>query len=234
MKKAMSKKGHRTFYVALGICMIAIAAAIYLGVSGMMKQLDQDQTMELSQQTDDAEWNYPTTEDVNKPEEDVAKEQPSVSMAEEIPSQPEQTQETAAAPALQFMMPLEGEVINTFSNGELVKSKTLNEWRTHDGVDLKAPADTPVKAMGDGTVQEITEDPMWGTCVSIAHSNNYVSFYKGLKPAVQVQAGQTVSVGEVIGAVGNTAEIEVAEDSHLHFGVQKDGQWVDPVGAVQQ
>lgn len=233
MKKVMSKKGHKTFYAALGICMIAIAAAVYLGVSGMVKQLEQDQTLELSQQAEDADWNYPSTQDVNKPEENIEKDTSSVSMAEEI-SQPESSVQETAAPALTFMMPLEGEVINTFSNGELVKSKTLNEWRTHDGIDLKAPADTPVKSMGDGTVQEVTEDPMWGTCVSVAHSNNYVSFYKGLKPAVQVQAGQTVKVGDVLGAVGNTAEIEVSEESHLHFGVQKDGQWIDPMSAIGQ
>ena len=80
-------------------------------------------------------------------------------------------------------MPLEGETSNDYSNGELVKSKTLNEWRTHDGIDLKAAANTPVKAVADGTVESITEDAMWGVTVTVSHQNGYESIYCGLKPS---------------------------------------------------
>lgn len=248
MKKSQSKKEHKGFYAALGVCILAIAAAVYIGINGMMNRLNEDQTLDLSepestQSEKTSDWNYPSTKDitkdttkeVTKPESDIPTEQPKteVSMAEQVvnPVQ-EQPIEQTQATALQFMMPLEGEILNPFSNGDLVKSKTLKEWRTHDGVDVKAVADTPVKCIADGTIEEIKEDPMWGVCISVAHTGNYVSYYYGLKPNIDVKVGQEVKVGDVLGAVGNTTEIEIAEDSHLHFGVKKEGVWIDPMSLM--
>ena len=44
---------------------------------------------------------------------------------------------------------------------------------------------------------------------------------------MSVKEGDEVNAGEVIGAVGDTAQAEVAELSHLHFGLKKNGQWID-------
>ena len=74
---------------------------------------------------------------------------------------------------------------------------------------------------------------MWGTTVTIEHADGIVSYYANLKSAVSVKQGQQVKMGAVIGAVGETAEIEQAEESHLHFGVKKDGEWIDPMSLAK-
>lgn len=156
-----------------------------------------------------------------------------ISAAVTVPDEKLDAEEAAApAPAQPMVRPINGEIIGEFSNGELVKSNTLNVWKTHDGVDIKADQGSTVKSMSTGTVQEVKEDPMWGVCVTIDHGNGIEAYYCGLEKTVPVKAGDTVSAGTVIGTVGNTAEAEIAEVSHLHFGVKKNGSWVDPSSVI--
>lgn len=221
------------FYLALGICLITLAIAVYIGVTGTVKRLNQDRTLELESSTVEEpsnDWNFPEAEEVDLPGDDVPMESDAVSQDSAQTGADVATEPVEATP--EFMIPLEGSILNPFSNGELVKSKTLNEWRTHDGVDLKAMANTPVKAAADGTVEEITEDPLWGVCITLTHSGGYTTYYSGLKPEVSVKKGQTVAVGEAMGSVGNTAEIEIGEESHLHFAMQLDGEWIDPMSVM--
>lgn len=231
----------KVFYVALGLCIVAVGVAVYIGVNGTLNNLSKDGTENLkntsSQETSSSDWAYPNTAEVNKNQSDLPESSPSQPSSvtpqapkQEAPANTVQEQTPVVAP--QFAMPLSGDVINSFSNGELVKSKTLKEWRTHDGVDLKAAANTPVKCAADGKVEEIIEDPMWGVCVTITHNDGYVSYYKGLKPSVDVKVGQELKVADVIGYVGNTAEIEIGEDSHLHFAMKKADVWIDPLSVM--
>ena len=120
-------------------------------------------------------------------------------------------------------------VINPYSNGELVKSETLGVWKTHDGADLAADAGTAVSAMMKGTVTEVTNDPLWGICVVIDHGDGIVGHYRGLAENVSVKVGQEVSMGEIIGQVGNTADVECKLAPHLHFAVTVAGAWTDPL-----
>ena len=76
------------------------------------------------------------------------------------------------------------------------------------------------------------EDPLWGNCVIIDHGNGIESHYYNLSKAITVIEGDEVNSGEVIGAIGDTAEIEAAEASHLHFGVKRNGSWIDPISFI--
>ena len=129
---------------------------------------------------------------------------------------------------LAFVMPIEGEVFGVFSQGELVRNVTLGEWRTHDGIDIKAAKGTPVRATADGVVSRVYDDPMWGTVVEITHAGGLTSITSGLDPAVAVSQGDTVRVEDTIGVVGSVLA-EISMDSHIHFGMKEDGKWVDPI-----
>lgn len=127
-------------------------------------------------------------------------------------------------------MPVASDVIlNPFSNGELVKSETLGIWKTHDGVDIQAEEGTTVKAMTNGTVLEVSSDPMWGTCVIINHPNGVEGHYCNLSTAVNVKAGDKVDAGDAVGVVGSTAEAEISMKPHLHFALKQNGKWIDPI-----
>lgn len=59
-----------------------------------------------------------------------------------------------------------------------------------------------------GTVQAVTEDPLLGTTVVLAHDDGYQTTYANLQPHPDVAAGEEVSAGQIIGAVGSTAAAE--------------------------
>ena len=123
--------------------------------------------------------------------------------------------------------PLEGKTIAAFSADVLFYNETLEDWRTHNGVDIAAEEGTPVCAACDGTVLSVTEDPLMGVTVVLEHGGGFTSTYACLGEEVYVSAGDEVGAGENIGAVGATAAAESPEP-HLHFSVSKDGKLVDP------
>ncbi len=145
----------------------------------------------------------------------------------------ETTTETVPADA-PAAYPIVGEVIGSFSNGELVKSATTGVWQTHNGIDIAAAAGDEVRAMADGVVEAVEEDPLWGVSVTIDHQNGVRSRYCNLNAGLAVNTGDSVTCGMVIGAVGSTADMESALPSHLHFEVMQGASYVDPAAYIQE
>ncbi len=215
-----STKSRIGFSAALGAAILAVGAAVLFGVYGTSLLLEdpQPQTQDETPQTQEPQTQQTQiqaeeipVEQTNEPEEEVAVEEP----------------------ALVYAMPLEGEVVNPYSGGELVKNITLKEWRTHDGADLAAAEGTPVKAIADGTVVELEEDPLWGVCLAVSHSDGTVSYYMGISANVEVSVDDAVTVGQTLGYVGNTAQIEIGQESHLHLGLRSGEEWVDPISYIE-
>ena len=128
----------------------------------------------------------------------------------------------------EFTSPVEGEILREFAKDKLVYSATLDEWVTHNGIDIAAEKTTVVKASADGTVKSIKNDPRYGLTIVIEHVNGFTSVYSNLLTAEFVEEGETVEQGQTIGTVGNTATFEIADESHLHFEILKDNENVDP------
>jgi murein DD-endopeptidase MepM/ murein hydrolase activator NlpD len=94
----------------------------------------------------------------------------------------------------------------------------------HTGIDLAAPAGTPVYAAAAGTAR-IGFDPRGaGLFVVVAGDQHVRALYCHLSAAL-VMNGAAVTTGQVIGAVGTTG---LSTGAHLHFEVQIDGRPVDP------
>lgn len=129
---------------------------------------------------------------------------------------------------LHFMVPVEGEIAKDFSDSSLVYSETLQEWTVHLGIDISAEKGSAVVASEAGTVESIKNDPRYGTTVTIAHENGYKSIYSNLLSAEFVSEGQAIEKGQTIGSVGDNAAFEIADSSHLHFEMKKDGETVNP------
>lgn len=97
---------------------------------------------------------------------------------------------------------------------------------THNGIDILAPKDTPVLAVADGTVQTEGYDRQLGNYILIAHPDGQTSLYGQLTTS-NVQTGDTVTQGQVIGTVGSTG---MATGSHLHLEVcNAQGIPIDPL-----
>ncbi|ABB43651.1 Peptidase M23B [Sulfurimonas denitrificans DSM 1251] len=107
----------------------------------------------------------------------------------------------------------------------------LKKYRAHLGVDYAAGRGTPIIAAGDGRVVFLGTTNGYGNLTKIQHSDGYLSLYahqnsfrKGLSN------GSSVKKGQVIGYVGSTG---LSTGPHLHFGLYKDGEAIDPLRVVQ-
>ena len=136
--------------------------------------------------------------------------------------------ESVSKESLTFIKPVDGEISKDFAKDTLLYSETLEEWTTHLGVDIKAEKTTVVKAAADGKVKSIKTDPRFGLSVIIEHSSGYETLYANLLTAEFVKVGEEVKAGSAIGTVGNTATFEIADSSHLHFEIMKNGENIDP------
>lgn len=134
---------------------------------------------------------------------------------------------------VKFEAPVKGEIIREFAPDSLVYSETLEEWVTHNGVDVKADKTTVVKAAAAGTVFAIKNDPRYGLTVIVNHAGGYKTVYSNLLTAEYVVEGEEIEAGQTIGTVGNTATFEFLDDYHLHFELMKDGEYVNPSSCME-
>jgi murein DD-endopeptidase MepM/ murein hydrolase activator NlpD len=101
-------------------------------------------------------------------------------------------------------------------------------------VDIAAEEGAKVCAAAAGTVYTVYEDETMGKTVVIRHDGGYVTQYSSLAEEVSVNPGDTVTVGQQIGSVGNSALLESAIGAHVHFSVSCNDTPVDPVEFLQQ
>ena len=127
-----------------------------------------------------------------------------------------------------FVKPTDGEIICEFAKDNLIYSETLKEWVTHTAIDIKADKTSVIKASADGIIKSIVNDPRYGLTVVIEHDDGYETVYSNLLTAEFVVEGEEVTQGQTIGTAGNTASFESAMESHLHFELLKDGEYLDP------
>ena len=139
--------------------------------------------------------------------------------------------ETKAEPKeekIKFEAPLKGNIIREYARDSLVYSNTLQEWVTHNGIDIKADKTSVVKAASKGKVSSIKNDPRYGLTVIITHDGGFQTVYSNLLTSEFVVKGENVKEGQSIGTVGNSASFEIADEYHLHFELLKNNEYVDP------
>ncbi len=101
----------------------------------------------------------------------------------------------------------------------------LHTVRGHFGTDFAAPTGTPVWAAADGVIVGRAAAGGAGNLVTLRHDNGLVTLYMHLsKFAAGQKVGQRVAAKTVIGYVGTTG---LSTGPHLHFGVKKNGDYVD-------
>ena len=101
---------------------------------------------------------------------------------------------------------------------------TLGVNKFHNGVDMAAPGGSPILAAYDGTVAAAGYSGTMGNYIYLNHGSGLVTIYMHAS-ALYVSAGQNVSKGDKIAAVGTTGR---STGNHLHFGVRLNGEYVSP------
>ena len=140
----------------------------------------------------------------------------------------EENEVTETNKEITFIKPVEGEIICEFAKDNLIYSETLKEWITHTAIDIKADKTSVIKSAAAGIVKSIVNDPRYGLTVVIEHDDGYETVYSNLLTAEFVVEGEEIEQGQTIGTVGNTAAFESSMESHLHFELLKDGEYLDP------
>ncbi len=155
---------------------------------------------------------------------------PEATAAPEAEEPPEAEEAPAAEViATAFDWPVKGAICADYSVDALQYDRTMLDWRTHGAVDIEAELGQKVKAAADGTVERLYTDQMYGVTLVLYHGGGLRSIYCNLAGNPPVQAGDTVALGQVIGAVGSTADAENGEVNHLHFAMTLDEARVNPL-----
>jgi hypothetical protein len=106
----------------------------------------------------------------------------------------------------------------------------LKRYRPHHGTDFGAKRGTPLLAVNSGKVIFSGRMRGYGKVVKIRHAGGYVSLYAH-QSRIRVKRGQKVKKGQVIGYVGSTGR---STGPHLHFGLTKNGRWINPMRVLRK
>ena len=206
------------YYIALILCAaaIGITSYVYHRNSQKIEEVSLQET-----QVEDILAGTMGTEDVPV----LATEAPTQSTA---PATQATAPTATAKKPLKTTSPVSGNAISGYSMEALSYNQTTRDWRVHNGVDLAAEPGAEVCAAADGKVYTVYEDDAMGHTVVIRHDDGYTTKYSSLSENVLVKAGDTVTMGQVIGYADDTAIVETTLGSHVHFSVTCNDEPMDP------
>lgn len=214
-------------YAVLTCCMIAASVGAWGAFNGGKENTEQPKE-EISHSVfnipQDVEADVPVTDIPDTREEETEKTEETTIFDEK-----DNTPFTG-----NFAMPSGSTFITKdYSDGAMVYSNTMGDWRVHSGIDFGDSRGQGVVAIQDGTVIEVKKDALWGVSVTIDHGEGLVAKYCGLNEDNVPEEGCHVEKYAVIGTIGEIP-IESKDGPHLHFEITVDGKTVDPLKAINK
>lgn len=223
--------GGKVFYVFLILCVCAAGIAAWRAIS---TTLDDNETTTAQESTID--WSNYTERVV--PEDDENANAPATGIPDDRDKteyeEPKTQEPDYNTPYVgKYKMPMGTQILKDFSNGEMVYSKTMGDWRVHSGIDFKGKVGQEVKAIQDGKVIDVSTDEFWGTVATINHGNGLTARYCGLSEGSTIKKGNEVGEGDRIGLLGEIP-IEIEDGYHLHLEIMISDEIVDPLAAMNK
>lgn len=209
------------FYLSLAACVVAVGGvAIATFADDLGDLMSAPETPRTSQ-----------SEAVDKNLTGVSDTRTSTTTASTTASSASTTTATAAPAEALYVLPLSNVVTKGYSNGQPVRSETMQDFRLHDGTDFAGEPGDRVMAAADGTVTAVEKDPLWGGCVTVDHGFGVISVSRGV--TAEVKQGDTVTAGQVIGTL-SSIPCEEADGPHLHLEIIAGGETMDPVAVIDK
>ena len=225
LKKFLREKG---YYIVLALCVAAVGVSGYLFVRTASDQSTLPADTSLSVPLTVPEETTGSKGNSDKATQSTQSSATAEEPAEDAAGSAQMTEDTAETASETTVRPISGDTIAVYSMDALAYNETTQDWRTHNGIDIAAAVGDSVLAARDGTVSAVYDDDAFGTTVAVDHADGYTTHYANLSEDPAVEVGQTVKAGDVLGTVGGTATVELAEEGHLHFAVYHNQQPVDP------
>lgn len=240
--KEKFSKGKKVYAMAaVSLCLAAVATGIVWSQTvdrleealpdiSTTKQVHRNQT-----DVSDPRDNEPTT--VKSKKEVTTREHTTTETTTEVQPTTEEAEQSTEMPAAAsvstqqtFIRPHDGEIICPYSPDVPVHSETMNDWRTHNGIDIAVKEGDDAVSIGKGKVSKVLVDSAYGYTVEVDYGS-FTARYCGLKQGESVGIGQSLEKGDSVGAV-DTVPCEASTGPHLHFEIIKDGVEVDPIKAL--
>ncbi len=124
--------------------------------------------------------------------------------------------------------PLEGQILLDYSMDHTIYHPTLDQYKCSKGIAIQSSVGSPVTAAANGTVTAIEDAADTGTTVVMDMGNGYECVYGQLKD-LNIEIGQTVGQGTILGYVNEPTKYFTKEGSNLYFSMSKDGAPIDPI-----
>lgn len=102
-----------------------------------------------------------------------------------------------------------------------------SEGRRHEGIDIFAPRNTPIKATTQGVVSKVGDDRLGGKVVVIVGPGGAGHYYAHLEDYADISPNQWIEAGDRVGYVGDSGNAK-GTPPHVHYGVYINGSAVNP------
>lgn len=216
-------------YILAALCILAAGAGVW-GAMRVAKAPTDNNSTEHSSRQYNIDYSVPqeTLTQANNPVKNVPDDRTTA------PAQTTKENDSKNTPYTgSYALPMGTDIRKDYSADEMVKNKTTNDWRVHNGIDFGGAQGNDVIAIQNGRVAKVYSDPLWGNVVEIDHGKGLVARYCGLSDKNLPKAGDEVKQFDHIGTLG-TVPVEAADGAHLHFTVAINGKTVDPLEAMNK
>ena len=217
-KNLWNDRGTRAIAITVCVMFLLLTAII---VTTVIANRATDRNSPINNPIDDIEAGVTNPdEEGNEPEPQPEKE-----------PEPEKQDDQKKTSPTQFMLPVSGTLSQKHDEDTLVFSLTMDDYRTHTGIDISTIAGATVSAMEDGIITRVDDSEYYGTSVTIQHGDDIFVTYRNLSKDLpeNVVEQARVKKGDKIGVVGETFEEELTQEPHLHLEFEQGGKSVNPL-----
>lgn len=238
-KNEKEKQATKVLYVTVAAMLVVMAVIVLL--SSMLSNIAEDVNgIDTQSSAADGEetQNTPSADRQTQPSTEAATPiDPSESLpviADGEDNDPPAPVPGDAVPTLS--VPAEGILAHPYSDSVLVYSNTMEDYRTHMGIDINGKLGDKVYAAADGIIADVWYDPMMGSCVKVEHEGGLECIYRNLREDLceGIGVGSSLLRGDAIGYIGESAIVELAQEPHLHFETKLNGKYTDPMSHMSK